>query len=379
MAATRRLVAASATSTSGARVLLGWSACVGHDLDGHPETAARAAAVEAHLGREGLLGRPGGAGGQHGRVRELAGADLLDEAAVAAKVGEVHNAGFIKGMRESIVPNLGPSGSLKLDPDTYATASSYSDLLRSVSVACRLVDEVAASSDGLAGFGLVRPPGHHAVPTGPYGFCIFNTIGVAVRHAQQAHGLRRVAIYDFDVHHGNGTQDVFYEDPDVLFISSHQEGAFPGTGKSHETGAGAGEGTTVNVPLPAGSGPQAALAAWKEVVEPAIRRFEPEIIFVSAGYDAHWKDPLAGCQFQSSTYFQLSSKIKALAEDLCQGRCVFVLEGGYDLQALPDSVAASVRALAGLESCTHFDSDRLFEEPMAKLEDRIQATLAHHA
>ena len=352
----------------GERVLLGWSGAPGHTKGGHPECAERGFAIEKVVRGSGLLDK--------GLVRELPLLEVREEK-VAETISRVHPVGFLRGMKnlETHIPSEG--GVLQLDRDTYATSTSYGDLLKSVSVATRLVDEVMSSDDGLSGFGLVRPPGHHSIPTSPMGFCIFNTISCAVRHAQHAHGLRRICVYDFDVHHGNGTQDIFFDDPDVLYVSTHQEGSFPGTGKLHETGE---EGTTVNIPLPPGSGEEAVRMAWESVIESRIRAHQPEMLFVSAGYDAHWKDPQAGLQFQSSTFHFLSRALKHLAEDIpsCKGRCVFVLEGGYDLQALPDSVTESLRGLCEMESNPLFDTDALYEEPVGRIEDAIEAAVSTH-
>jgi acetoin utilization deacetylase AcuC-like enzyme len=349
----------------GARVLVGWSKALGHTKAGHPECAERAVSIERALSKTDLL-RKGGL------VRELEVRDVRDEE-VGQVIRGVHNVGFLRGMQK-LCPSLQGRGAMQLDTDTYATSTSYEDLLKSVSVACALVDQVVSSDDGLTGFGLVRPPGHHSVPTGPLGFCIFNTVSCAVRHAVRSHGIQRVCIFDFDVHHGNGTQDVFFDDPNVLYISSHQEGSFPGTGKVGEIGAGEGEGATLNIPIPSGSGDEAAKQVFDRVVAPAMRKHQPEMIFVSAGYDAHWKDPQAALQFQSSTFHYLSKKIKALSEEIssCRGRCVFVLEGGYDLGALGDSVVESFRGLCDLESKPRMDSSALYEEPMAKVEIALE-------
>ncbi len=202
-----------------ARVLLGWAGSKGHTLYGHPECAGRAVAIEKALAKANLL-TPAGSKGLVGQLEIRSGSGsgvttFYGEDGRAEKIGRVHSPGFVSGLRDRKVDSV-----IHFDVDTYATETTYSDLLRGVDVSCRLVDEVVAAGGRTAGFGLIRPPGHHSVPTSPMGFCVFNQISTAVRHAQVAHQLQRVAVLDFDVHHGNGTQDIFYDDPDVLVSSS---------------------------------------------------------------------------------------------------------------------------------------------------------------
>jgi acetoin utilization deacetylase AcuC-like enzyme len=181
------------------------------------------------------------------------------------------------------------------------------------------------------------------------GFCLFNNVAIAARHALERRSLQRVAIVDFDVHHGNGTQDVFYEDPSVLFFSVHQYPFYPGTGFLEETGAGPAEGNTINVPFPRGCGDDAYVAAINEVCLPALRRFRPKLILVSAGFDAHFADPLAGQLVSVRGYYEIASMLQHAADELCDGRIVYALEGGYDLEAISWSAHACISAMLGEE------------------------------
>lgn len=219
------------------------------------------------------------------------------------------------------------------DSDTYALPQS--DQIARLS-AGGVIDAVTAvaSGDATNGLAAVRPPGHHATPDQAMGFCLLSNIAIAARHAQTLPGVERVMIVDFDVHHGNGTQDVFYEDGSVLFVSTHQHPFYPGTGKLKESGRGAGAGTTLNIPLSAGHGDSNYAEIFKQIVWPAAKRFQPDLLLVSAGFDAHFIDPLAMMRLSLVGYTQLARELKQIADDLCSGRIIFVMEGGYDLQAL---------------------------------------------
>lgn len=206
--------------------------------------------------------------------------------------------------------------------------------------------EAIASGEGRHTFCIVRPPGHHASTDDARGFCLYNNIAVAAMHAREVLGYRRVMIWDWDMHHGNGTQDIFYDRPDVLVVDSHCEAPFyPGTGKLTETGAGVGLGYHLNVPFPRGSGNAALLDVLEQVVRPAARAFRPELILISAGFDCHYLDQT--CAMDETGFAALTQQMCALAQEVCDDRLVMMLEGGYNAQALSDSAHATIRALAG--------------------------------
>ena len=227
-----------------------------------------------------------------------------------------------------------------LDPDTFLSAGSIDATLRGSGAACFAIDQVFGGKARNA-FCATRPPGHHADSTVAMGFCLLNHAAVAAQHAKAAHGVGRIAILDFDVHHGNGTQAVFENSPDVLFVSSHQVPLFPGTGYASETGCG----NILNLPLPPGAGSTQFHSIWAEKGLPALERFAPELIIVSAGFDAHVQDPLGQLELIDEDYGWITSQICAFADANCDGRVVSVLEGGYNLDALSSASAAHVKAL----------------------------------
>lgn len=235
---------------------------------------------------------------------------------------------------------------VRLDPDTYALPASFEVARLAAGAVIGAVDAVLLGQADNA-LAIVRPPGHHATADRQMGFCLFNNAAIAARHAQIRHGFEKVLILDYDVHHGNGTNDIFYADPSVLFISIHQYPFYPGSGALHEIGADEGRGATINIPLPAGHGDASYRELFAEVVVPAIERFQPDLMLISAGFDAHWVDPLASMQLTLAGYDYLARECVKLAERLCAGRIIFVMEGGYDLRALAHGWCNIASALLG--------------------------------
>jgi acetoin utilization deacetylase AcuC-like enzyme len=251
----------------------------------------------------------------------------------------VHDPSLVEGVRR-----LSAAGGGWIDADTYCTGRSYSVALHAAACAARAAGAVMAGETASA-FVLARPPGHHATPRLPMGFCLFNNAAIAVRWAQRQ-GAGRVAIVDVDVHHGNGSQDIFWDDPTVLYCSLHQDPFYPGTGAAEQRGGPAAEGTTVNVPLPAGTDGERWLQRFDDTVAPAVDAFAPDLLVVSAGFDAHRDDPLAELELQDGTYTSIAERITDLASRHAGGRSVWLLEGGYDLRALGECAARCLRVLA---------------------------------
>ncbi len=298
-----------------------------HTLPDHPENAARLQAIIRRLEESGILARLDCRTPLPATDEQLL---LVHTARHLALIAEAERRGQ---------PAM-------LDADTYICPESNLAARLSAGAALEAVDAVLSGAAANALVAL-RPPGHHALPDRALGFCLFSNVALAARHAQARHGAARVLIVDYDVHHGNGTQDVFYTDGSVLFISTHQSPLFPGTGHIDEIGAGPGEGATINVPLPAGHGDPTFAAIYEQIVWPAARRFAPDLILVSAGFDAHWSDPLAGLTLTLAGYDRLTRALVRMAQELCGGRIVFVLEGGYSLPALAEGVLNVAYALLG--------------------------------
>lgn len=261
------------------------------------------------------------------------------EAPVAA-LSAAHAPELVEAILGPLDARAKRDGFAQIDPDTCMSAGSAAAARRAAGAAMAAVDGVIAGSITNA-FCAVRPPGHHAEHARAMGFCLFNNVAIAAKHAQNAYGIRRIAIVDFDVHHGNGTQDIFYDDAHVFYASTHQAPFYPGTGAASETGCG----NILNVPLPGGCTAGVFRAAYVDSVLPALAAFAPELVFISAGFDGHAADPLAGFLLSHSDFAWLTNEICAVAARTAQGRVVSVLEGGYDLDALAACVAAHVAAL----------------------------------
>ncbi|GCE46501.1 acetoin utilization deacetylase AcuC-like enzyme [Thermosporothrix hazakensis] len=276
---------------------------------------------------------------------------LPPRAATIEELATVHEREYIESVAEASkqAAEKAATGKQKtffFATDTYVSAKTYEAALKAAGAPLTAIDAVMKGEVKNA-YCLVRPPGHHAVAESAMGFCIFNNVAVAARYALDVHGLERVMIIDYDVHHGNGTQEMFYDDPRVLYFSVHQAPFFPGTGNYDERGEGAGEGTTINVPLPAQTSYATYEAVFKQVLASAADRFDPQLILVSAGYDAHWNDPIGDMYLSTAAFFQLNKIILEMAEFLCQGRVIMVQEGGYSVSAMESCVATSLNQLLG--------------------------------
>jgi acetoin utilization deacetylase AcuC-like enzyme len=297
-----------------------------HDTGSHPENGSRMVATMELLEESGLLSRTQRIDTRRATPDELA---------------YVHEARYVEAVRRAAEEGGGWA-----DPDTLITPRSYDVAAAVVGGTLNALDAVVRGEVRSA-YCLVRPPGHHATPVQAMGFCLFNHVAIAARHARRAHGLQRVAVVDFDVHHGNGTQDAFWRDAGVLYVSTHEYPLYPGTGAADEIGEGAGRGFNVNIPMPHGSGDAEHRRAYDEIVAPLLYRYRPDIILVSAGFDAHFADDIAMQQVSVDGYGTLVSIIKRTAEELCAGRMLFAQEGGYHLVALPWCVRRTLEILHG--------------------------------
>ena len=294
----------------------------------HPEQRRRLAAITDRLKHDGLwepLAHP------------------TPEPASLAQITAIHDPVYVERLRHSCKAG----GLFEPDEVTVGSPGTYDAAVMSAGAVLTAVDAVMAGPVSNA-FCAVRPPGHHAERDRAMGFCFFNNVAIAARHLQTRHGLKRIAIVDWDVHHGNGTQQAFYSDPSVFYFSIHQWPLYPGSGRAADAGADAGVGTTLNVPLAMGSGDADYRRVFEQELKPALGRFKPEFILISAGFDGHRDDALAGMALTENGYADLTRRVMQMAGEHCGGRLVSVLEGGYNLPALAASVAAHIRVLAGI-------------------------------
>ncbi|WP_293811541.1 histone deacetylase family protein [uncultured Bosea sp.] len=295
---------------------------LGHAMPpGHPECADRLKAVDQALEAERFAAL----------IRVEAPLGTLDQVALCHPLAYA----------EALIASTPETGFVQVDADTFMSPGTIEAALRGVGGAAAAVDEVMAGKARNA-FVAMRPPGHHAERERAMGFCFFNHAAIAARHAQKAHGAERIAIVDWDVHHGNGTQDIFWDDASVLYASIHEMPLYPGTGAASERGT---QGTIVNVPLRAGEGSDEFREAFEVAILPRLDAFRPDLVVISAGFDAHWRDPLASLNLRETDFAWATRKLMEAADRHAGGRIVSVLEGGYDLDALAKSTAAHVSAL----------------------------------
>jgi acetoin utilization deacetylase AcuC-like enzyme len=296
-----------------------------HDTGaGHPERPERLLAVEDLL--HGWSGAP---------LERVSARIARDEEICAA-----HTEGLLQRIRETQ-----GSARTRIDADTTTSARSFEVALLAAGGLLELVDAVATRAYA-NGFAFVRPPGHHATASQAMGFCLFNNVAVAAQHLRRTHGLERIAIIDWDLHHGNGTEAIFYDDPSVLYVSLHQFPLYPGTGAATDVGRDRGLGYTINVPFGAGVGDEGYLRAFAEIIVPVLRQYAPQFILVSAGFDCHWRDPLGSMQVTEKGFLGMARSLLDVAQEVADGRIAAVLEGGYDLDAIRGSSEAVLEELA---------------------------------
>ena len=297
-----------------------------HDMGaGHPESPERLRAIVARLEQSGVMPRLV-------RIDPIVAADEW--------ITLVHKPSYVAALKQ----HAPATGRVMLDADTSMSPGSLPAAYLAAGGALAAADAIMAGRVDNA-FCAVRPPGHHAEHDRAMGFCLFNNVAIAARYFQRKHGLTRVLIVDWDVHHGNGTQHSFYDDPSVLFFSTHQYPHYPGTGRATESGHGKGEGATINVPMEAGEGDEEYLAVFQKVLVPAADAFKPDVVIISAGFDAHRDDPLASMGLTENGYAELTRIVAGIARRHSKGRILSSLEGGYNLQALSASVERHVLAL----------------------------------
>ncbi len=297
-----------------------------HDTGGHVEGKDRLTAINTVLNKL--------------QIKEKL-FTIAPRPATIDQIAAVHDREYIRELRSEV-----ESGGGWLDPDTYASPGSFNAALYAAGGLMNAVD--AAMNKKVSGaFALVRPPGHHATPQHQMGFCLFNNVAIAAKFALGNYDIKHVLIIDFDVHHGNGTQDAFYTDSQVMYFSIHEYPWYPFTGDANETGARAGEGYNVNVPLGASVGDNEYVTVFQKILVPVARRFEPDLVLVSAGYDSHWQDTISNMNVTTTGFARMAKIIKSISDNYCRDRLVFTLEGGYNRAALAYSVAATFELMMG--------------------------------
>jgi len=298
--------------------------CLEHDTGNHVEVNGRLSALMAHLEQSGTLKKL-----KH----------IKSRAATEQEIELIHAPELIARVKK-----LAADGGGWMDGDTVVSPKTFEAALYAAGNTIAAAEAVL-KGDVDSAFALVRPPGHHATATLSMGFCVFNNIAIATKYIMKHYGLKHVTIIDFDVHHGNGTQEAFYNSAQVQYISTHLHPFYPGSGNDIEMGDSIGRGTTINVPLPPGCGDNEHIAAFEKIVVPAVVRFRPQIILVSAGYDSHWCDNIGLMKMSTTGYVRLIEIIRDLSKYFCEGRLAFTLEGGYNFQALSTSIKATFDTL----------------------------------
>lgn len=307
-------------------VLFTSPAFLAHETGRHPESPERLKSIAKHLTETDLPQRF-----SKGTVRDATREELL----------RVHGAGHIDRIQQ-----FAAGGGGRIEADTVVSPQSFHVALKAAGTVCEAVDQILKGEHRTA-CALIRPPGHHALASDPMGFCLFNNVAIAARHAIAAYGLSRILIVDWDVHHGNGTQDIFYEDGQVWFFSAHRFPFYPGTGAESETGRGRGLGKIFNLPVAFGTSRRDYLAAFERQLELAAERCRPELVLISAGFDAHRLDPIGSLGLESEDFTALTRMVLQVARTHCGGRCVSLLEGGYNVTALAECVILHLRELLG--------------------------------
>jgi acetoin utilization deacetylase AcuC-like enzyme len=292
---------------------------------------------------------------------------LPPRAATRSQLEMCHSAEHV-----ALVESTSKTNHYALDGDTVTSRDSFAVGVLAVGGFLRMLDAIAAG-ESLGGFALVRPPGHHARPEQAMGFCLFNTIAIGAEHLKRMHQAQRVLVMDWDVHHGNGTQEMFYSDSSVFYVSTHQYPFYPGTGAAREVGSGAGEGYTLNIPLPAGCCDEEYLAVFRDIIVPAVKNYEPDWILVSAGFDPHRRDPLGGMGVTENGFAAMARALVSLADKWAGSRIAFLLEGGYDLTALSGSVGAVLKEIR-----SRAEGDPLKAAAGDRIQPLIQAILSIH-